>query len=73
MSRFPRNHCAGFVHSCIPLAAQTITASLEGDIKDGTGASVPGAQVRVVNTDTGVVTRLQSAADGRFAAFRRPG
>ena len=37
--------------------SQTITASLEGDIKDATGAAVPSAKVQVINTDTGVITR----------------
>ncbi|HTM47356.1 MAG TPA: TonB-dependent receptor [Bryobacteraceae bacterium] len=48
--------------------AQTITASLEGEIKDATGAVVPGVHVRIVNADTGVVTRVESGSDGRFIA-----
>ncbi len=50
------------------LRAQTITASLEGEVKNTTGAAVPGAQVSVTNTDTGLATRLRSRADGRCFA-----
>jgi hypothetical protein len=67
MSRLSRIVLAALL-VCLPLLAQTITASLEGDVKDTTGALVPGAQVEIRNTATGVVTHLQSGPDGRFIA-----
>src|SRR5437764_6767550 len=54
--------------AALPLYSQTITASLEGDIKDATGAVVPGAHVQVTNAGTGVVTRVETGSDGRFVA-----
>jgi hypothetical protein len=56
--------------AAIPSYCQTITASLEGDVKDTSGAAVPGARVQVINADAGVVTRLESGPDGRFIAVR---
>ena len=53
-------------------ASQTITASLEGDVKDSTGAAVPGAKVQVINADTGVITRADTGPDGRFIAPSLP-
>ncbi|MBI4909050.1 MAG: carboxypeptidase regulatory-like domain-containing protein [Acidobacteria bacterium] len=50
------------------LTGQTITASLEGNIKDATGAVIPGARVAVVNAATGITARLETGADGRFVA-----
>src|SRR5437870_806782 len=55
-----------------PIFSQTITASLEGDVRDVSGAVVPAARVQVVNTDTGVVTRLTTGPDGRFIAPSLP-
>ena len=52
----------------VPAFSQTITASLEGDVKDITGAVVPGVHVRIINADTGVITRAESGPDGRFIA-----
>ena len=56
------------VIAVIPICSQTITASLEGDVKDATGAVVPGAHIHVINTATGVSTRAETGSDGRFVA-----
>ena len=56
----------------MPAAAQTITASLEGDVKDASSAAVPGAKVQVINTDTGVIARVETGPDGRFIAPSLP-
>ena len=42
---------------------------LEGDIKDSSGAIVPGVKIQVINTDTGVVTHFVTGSDGRFLAL----
>jgi len=52
----------------VPGFSQTITASLEGDVRDSTGATVPGARVRVINADTNVAASLVTGPDGRFVA-----
>src|SRR5436190_16043229 len=58
--------------AAIPIYPQTITASLEGDVKDATGAVVPGAHIVVTNTATGVATRQETGPDGRFVAPSLP-
>jgi hypothetical protein len=71
MSRLTRVLTAAVLCTA-PIFSQTITASLEGDVRDVSGAVVPAARVQVVNTDTGVVTRLTTGPDGRFIAPSLP-
>src|SRR5437879_13874593 len=46
----------------------TTFGSILGKVTDPTGSSVPGATVRVMNTDTGITRELQTAGAGDFAA-----
>ena len=48
------------------LPAQSPTATLVGRVSDATGASVPGAAVRVVNTATNDRREVQSDLDGNY-------
>lgn len=48
------------------LSAQTVTGTVEGHVTDVTGAAVPGADVVATQTDTGLVRRTQSNAEGYF-------
>ena len=49
------------------LAAQTIsTAQIRGTIQDSTGAAIPGAQVALTQTATGIVRTVTSGADGGY-------
>ncbi len=48
--------------------AQVITASLQGIVEDLSGAVIPGAKIRVVNTATNVATATTTGADGAFVA-----
>ena len=60
--------------STLPIAAQITTASLQGIVRDSSGAVIPGAQVRVVGTDTNVATAVTTGNNGRFvAASLQPG
>ena len=45
---------------------QVVTASLEGIVRDPTGAVVPSAHVRIVNTSTNVETQATTNSEGRF-------
>jgi hypothetical protein len=54
--------------SVFPLAAQITTASLQGIVRDSSGAVIPGAQVRVVDTGTNVATAVTTGNNGRFLA-----
>jgi hypothetical protein len=50
----------------VPLFAQLTTASLEGIVRDPTGAVITGARVQVTNTATNVVTAAATDSTGRF-------
>jgi len=52
--------------------SQTITASLEGNITDPTGAVIVDARVRIVNTATNVAASLKTDGVGRFLAPSLP-
>ena len=55
-------------------AAQQETATLSGTIRDSSGAVVAGAEITATNTDTNIVSRTNSGADGGFViASLRPG
>ncbi len=56
----------------MPGLPQTITASLEGVVKDPTGATIAGAQVQMTNTATNIATRLTTDSMGRFLAPSLP-
>src|ERR1700724_4209375 len=51
-----------------PLAAKAdnVYASIRGVVTDPSGAAVPNATVTSTNTDTGIVTRTTTSADGIF-------
>ena len=53
-----------------PLMAQSqaINGSIEGVVRDGTGAPVPGVAVTVANTDTGEQRTLTTDSEGRYRA-----
>ena len=54
--------------------AQAVTASLAGTVKDGTGAVLPGAQVAVRNSETGVARTVNADETGTFRVPElRPG
>jgi outer membrane receptor protein involved in Fe transport len=57
-----------FVVGVVPLAAQTVGASLRGTVTDSTGAALPAATVTVLNLGTGASRELQTDSAGRYAA-----
>jgi carboxypeptidase family protein len=48
--------------------AQVNTGTISGTVKDGTGAVLPGAQVVILNDETGVSRTLQTDSGGRYVA-----
>jgi hypothetical protein len=50
------------------LLAQVTTASIQGRVKDESGAVVPGVNVTTRNLETGVTRTLTTDADGRYVA-----
>jgi hypothetical protein len=52
--------------SALPAAAQQITGSIVGTVKDAQGAVIPGASVKATNADTGFSRVATTAADGAY-------
>ena len=51
----------------IPANAQTFRGAINGTVTDPSGASVPGAQVAVTNSATGIEHSTVTTGDGQFA------
>lgn len=65
--------CLGLLMA-VPSDAQTITASLEGIVRDASGAVVPRAKAVIVNTGTNATVQATTDKEGRFLApALRPG
>ena len=48
------------------------TAQIQGVIQDGSGAAVPGAEVKAMQTDTGATRIVTSGADGAYVLTNLP-
>lgn len=59
--------CAGAI-----FAQAQNTAQIQGTIQDASGAPVPGAEVKVTQTDTGVSRVVNSGADGTYVVPNLP-
>jgi hypothetical protein len=59
---------------CLPSlsSAQTVTGTLQGTVSDSKGAVVPGADVVVLNAETGQVRNLKANGDGFYVASFLP-
>ena len=49
------------------LVAQVMTGTITGTVRDSLGGAMPGASVRAIHEETGVVADAVTDADGRFA------
>jgi len=77
MNLFSRNRRAASVAllllvAAATLIAQSITASLSGTIKDPAGALVPGATIRIMNSETHVSRVFKSDNAGQYLAASLP-
>ena len=52
--------------TAMPAAAQTVTASISGEVRDAAGAPVPGAVVKARNEGTNQIVSATAGADGRY-------
>jgi uncharacterized surface anchored protein len=57
---------AALLLGCGGLFAQTPTAEINGTVLDSTGGTVPGADVKVTNQDTNIVSEKDTDQDGTF-------
>jgi len=52
---------------CSGLFAQSVaTSQIAGTVQDSTGLAIPGAEVKITQTETGAIRTAQSAADGGY-------
>jgi hypothetical protein len=57
----------GFVGFILAAWAQSVsTSQVSGSVQDASGAAIPGAQVKLVQTETGAVRSVTTAADGSY-------
>lgn len=59
---------AGLVIFLVPglTWGQTLTGTINGTVTDATGAVIPGAQITVVNAETGVETQSETGINGTY-------
>ena len=58
--------------SAVSVFGQEVTGTISGTVKDSSGAVLPGAQVEVLNSDTGIARTIQTDANGHYAALLLP-
>lgn len=56
------------VMAAAPVAAQLTSGTIRGLVKDETGGALPGADVSITNTETGITRSLITNEQGRFEA-----
>src|SRR6266540_3412639 len=61
-----------FVMSSSLIAAQLTTGTISGSVTDETKAAVPGAEVTVTNTETGLTRTITTNETGRYEASNLP-
>jgi hypothetical protein len=50
----------------VPLGAQSVDTGILGTVLDGSGAVIPGSDIKITNTATGVVQTVVSGPNGTF-------
>jgi hypothetical protein len=60
--------CALCLFSAVPAKAQFDTGTIAGSVIDSTGASLPKANITIINTGTGAKTALHTDSTGNFVA-----
>ena len=51
---------------CVPMHAQYDNGSLLGTVKDASGAAIAGADVKIANNDTGIVSQVKTNSAGDY-------
>src|SRR5215469_10868825 len=52
--------------AAVAWAQSSQVSQIAGVVQDSTGAAVPGAQITITNTDTGIARTTESGADGAY-------
>jgi hypothetical protein len=63
---------AFLTHVPLVVVAQTFRGSIQGTVADSTGAAIPGAQVKVLNTGTGLSRTVATNDQGEYLASELP-
>ena len=59
--------------ACVPAFAQTVAvAQLSGTVADESGAALPGAEVKITQTDTGMTRFVITGQDGGYVFTNLP-
>ena len=61
-----------FLLACAVVWAQASTAQIHGVVQDSSGAAVPGAEVKAIQTETGATRTVDSGADGGYVLTNLP-
>src|SRR6266566_4622525 len=61
-----------FLLACAVVWAQASTAQIHGVVQDSSGAAVPGAEVKAIQTETGAIRTLETGADGAYVLTNLP-
>src|ERR1051326_1967496 len=62
-----------FLIASVAATAQTFRGSIEGTVTDNSGAAIPGADVKVTSTDTGLTRSTVSNDLGAYSVTELPG
>src|SRR5512140_2042410 len=54
------------------LVAQTFRGTVQGTVTDSSGAAIPGVQVKIVSTETGLTRTVMTSDDGNYSASELP-
>src|ERR1019366_4867060 len=59
--------------ACVTAWPQAVsTSQINGTVHDSSGAAVPGAEVRAIQTSTGLVRSIPTASDGGYVLTSLP-
>jgi hypothetical protein len=62
-----------FFFACSTLFAQSAaTSQISGAVQDSSGLAIPGAQVKIIETDTGLTRTVDTGADGGYTLVSLP-
>lgn len=61
-----------FLASVAAFAQSANTSQISGTIQDSSGSAVPGAQIRITQTDTGMTRTVESGNDGSYLIVSLP-
>ena len=71
--RFFARFALALTLTCASIWAQaTITSNITGTVQDASGLAVPGAEVKVNQTETGLARTVTSGADGGYLMTNLP-